>query len=371
MIHKMIKLFFLFVFLFNFSSVFAYDWSEVRDIIKSGIKENTLPGGVLLIGNKKEVLLDEAFGSIDKTQPVNALATIYDVASLTKVVATTTSIMLLEEQGKLSLHDRVSKYYPEFVGSQKENVTIEQVMRHQAGFPSGQTPEINESLKEYTKRFLGAPLTYSPGAKFIYSDLGFILLAQIVEKVSSQNIEEFATNNIFKPLEMNSSFYHVPSELKKFCAPTVANRIKCLPHDPTAYHFLKNPIGNAGVFSTAENLSHLAQMYLNEGMYKNKSFLKKETVHNMISLPPDQIRGLGFDLLSPYAESPRGDYFPKGISYGHTGYTGTSMWIDPASGSYLVFLANRVFLGDEMTSKKFIKLRRDVSTAVGKQIYSH
>lgn len=355
--------------LLNISSAFAYDWSEVKDVINNGIKENTLPGGVLLVGNNDGILLHEAFGSIDTVSDTNTTSTLYDIASLTKIVATTTSIMILEEQGKLSLQDKITKFFPEFSGSQKENVTIEQVMRHQSGLSAWLAPIANESLEDYTKRFLSAPLTYNPGTKFVYSDLGFILLAQIVQKISSQTIEVFATQNIFKPLEMNSTFYHVPSELNALCAPTLETRARCLPHDPIAYHFSPRPIGNAGVFTTAENLSHLVQMYLNQGIYKNKQFLKKETVKKMVTLPAGQIRGLGFDFLSPFADAPRGAIFPKGISYGHTGYTGTTIWIDPSSGSYLIFLSNRVLLGDELTSKNFIKLRSDISTAIGKQFY--
>lgn len=353
----------------NITSAFAFDWSETQDTINNAIKERTLPGAVLLIGNKKEVLLHQAFGSRDANSIENTTSSLYDIASLTKIIATTTSIMILEESSRLSLQDKVNKFFPEFSGGEKSNITIEQVLRHEAGFPPGQSPQSSENFDTYFQRFLRAPLNYSPGSKFMYSDLSFILLAQVVQKITSQTIEEFATNNIFIPLEMTSTYYHVPNEFISLCAPTIKSRAKCLPHDPTAYRFSPIELGHAGLFSTAENLSHLVSMYLNMGQYKGQQFLKEETVKKMITLPNDKIRGLGFDLLSPYADAPRGKVFPKGISYGHTGYTGTTIWIDPSSESYLIFLSNRVLLGDEATSKNFIKLRSDISTAIGKQFY--
>ena len=350
-------------------NAYAYDWNEVSHLINKGIEKNILPGAVLLIGERSHILFHQAFGAKDLDNNLNSITTLYDLASLTKIVATTTAIMLLEEQGKISLQDKVSRYYPEFSGSEKENVTIEQILRHESGLAAWRAPKTLESFDNFMNRFLSAPLAYSPGTKFLYSDLGFILLAQVVEKVTHQTIEEFSQKNIFLPLEMNSSFYQVPSGLNSLCAPTLIDREKCLPHDPLAFKFYPQNLGHAGVFSTAENLSHMIQMYLNLGLYKNIRFLKEETVNKMVKLPPNKIHGLGFDLLSAYTNAPRGEIFPKGISYGHTGYTGTTIWIDPTSGTYLIFLSNRVLSGDEETAKSFFKLRFDVSTAIGKQFY--
>lgn len=364
------KLLFVTVILLNFSlsSSYAYEWSETRKIINSAIENKTLPGAVLIVGNKSDILFHEAFGTSDLIT-TNTTKTIYDLASLTKIVTTTTSIMILEEQGKLSLSDKISSVYPEFTGKGKENITIEQLLRHESGLAAWLKPTASESLESFVQRFLSMPLAYTPGSKFLYSDLGFILLAQIVEKVSGLPIEEFAQKNIFEPLKMESTFYQVPSELSDFCAPTIKNRAKCLPHDPISFTLLPKELGHAGLFSTTENLSHLIQMYLNQGKYKNTRFLKEETVKKMIQLPPNKIHGLGFDMLSQYTNAPRGSIFPKGTSYGHTGYTGTSFWVDPISGSFLIFLTNRVLSGDELTAKNFFTLRSDVSTAIGKQFY--
>lgn len=358
-------------FLTFLTNSFAYDWSEVRQVINEGIKEKTLPGGVLLIGDKNQILFHEAFGNGNSEYEVNTTDTLYDIASLTKVVATTTSIMILVEQGKLSLQDKVSKFYPDFIGYQKNNVTIEKLLRHQSGLGAGLVSHKNESLKAYVERFLSLPLSYFPGKNTVYSDLGFILLGQIVEKISSQSIDKFAFEKIFKPLEMESTTFHVPSKSINLCALTRINQDACTLHDPVASSFLPDVSGNAGVFSTAGNLSHLFKMYLNMGQYKNKQFLKTETIKKMTTITSDQVRGLGLDLLSPYAKSPRGEYYPAGVSYGHTGYTGTTAWVDPISGSYFIFLSNRVLLGEAETAKKFSKLRFDMSSVIGKQFYPY
>lgn len=366
------KLFFVLATLLNFtlSDSFAYDWSDTKKIINNAIEDKTLPGAVLIVGDRTDILFHQSFGTRDLINP-NSTKTLYDLASLTKIVVTTTSIMILEEQGKLSIKNKVSTLYPDFTGNGKENVTIEQLLRHESGLSAWLKPLESESLESFIQRFLSRPLAYTPGSDFVYSDLGFILLGQIVEKVSGQRIEEFAKNNIFKPLAMESTFYKIPAELSARCAPTLKAREKCLPHDPISYTLTPAELGHAGLFSTAENLSHLIQMYLNNGKYKNVRLLKEETVKKMIKLPASKIHGLGFDMLSQYTVAPRGSIFPKGTSYGHTGYTGTSFWVDPASGSFLIFLTNRVLSGDELTAKSFFKLRGDVATAVGKQFYPH
>lgn len=352
------------------SYALAQDWSEARTLIDNAMVEKTLPGAVVLVGNKhSDILWHEAFGTTDAANDPATTKTLYDLASLSKIVATTTAIMILEEKGKLSLQNKIADYFPEFLGTDKEQVTIEQVLRHEAGFSSGQKPLPTENFKSYFQRFLNAPLINTPGTKFLYSDLGFILLAQVVQKITQQNFKDFVTTNIFIPLEMNATYYHVPEKFSHLCAPTIVNRKPCLPHDPTAYYFSPLELGHAGLFSTAQDLSHLVGMYLNEGVYKGRRILKVETIKKMITLPVNKIRGLGFDLLSPFAVAPRGEFFPAGVSYGHTGYTGTTLWIDPASGNFIIFLANRVWLGDAQTAKKFTKLRYDVSTAIGKQLY--
>lgn len=354
--------------LISCSLTLAYDWSEVEEVIGSGIDSKTLPGGVLLIGTHSEILYQKAFGSKGEKGDLNSTKTLYDLASLTKIVATGTSLMILEQRGLVSLDDKLSHYFPEFSGGSKSSVTIEQILRHHSGLPAGISAIKNERYNNFIKRILKLPLQYTPATKTVYSDLGFILMGELVKKISGLSLDEFTHQNIYSPLAMTSTYFHLPAEFKKDCAPTVKNR-GCLPHDPIAYRFSPIETGHAGVFSTAEDLSHLVRMYMSGGEFNGVRILEKSTVEKMTILPANQERGLAWDFLSVYSTSPRGEIYPKGISYGHTGYTGTTIWIDPASDSFFVFLSNRVYLGDSQTSKKFVQLRKEMATAIAKQFY--
>lgn len=341
-------------------------FKEAEKLINKAISKKVLPGAVLAVGRKNEILVKKAYGKRDLSEK-NSLETIYDLASLTKII-TATSVLILEEQGKLKISDKVGLYIPHFNSPDKDEVTLEDLLRHRGGLPSGLRPLDEEDFSSYVKRMASIPLSYTPGKKTVYSDLGLILLGLIVQKVSGVSLEEFTKEHIFNPLKMKKTSYVVEEERKKLCAPTLPDRL-CVPHDPTAFHFYPHTLGHAGVFSTLDDVLRLAKMFLNGGELEGTRILKKTTVKKMIHLPPKEVRGLGFDLLSPYATAPRGEVFPEGISFGHTGYTGTTLWIDPKSHSFYVFLSNRVFLGDGRTKKAFTELRKSLSTAIGKAIY--
>jgi CubicO group peptidase (beta-lactamase class C family) len=340
---------------------------EVDKVIGQAIAQKTLPGAVTNIGTKEKVLSRAVYGKKDLTSK-NSLETIYYLASLTKVVGTATSIMILEEQGKLSTTDKVSLYYPEFNTQDKSDLTIEDLMKHRSGFPPGTNSIKGEAFHTFISRVAATKLQYKPRTDVVYSDLNFILLGEIVQKVSGMTLNEFTHTYIYSPLKMDHTGYYVSEENKSFCAPTLVNRI-CVPHDPTAFNYYPNNLGHAGLFSTGEDMGRFARMYLNMGLLDGVRILKEETVKKMTTLPKDELRGLGWDLLSPYAGPPRGEIFAKGISYGHTGYTGTSLWIDPKTGSYYVLLSNRVYLGEDQTAKPFTALRRAVATAVARFFY--
>lgn len=340
---------------------------EVDKVIGEAISKKTLPGAVTNIGTKEKVLSRAVYGKKDLTTK-NTLETIYDLASLTKVVGTATSIMILEEQGKLSTSDKVSLYIPEFHSADKEDLTIEDLMRHRSGFQPGTNSIKGETYHAFISRVAGTKLQYKPRTDVVYSDLNFILLGDIVQRVSGMSLHEFTHAHIYSPLGMDHTGYFVSEENKSFCAPTLAGRV-CVPHDPTAFNYYPNNLGHAGLFSTGEDMGKFARMYLNNGVLDGVRILKTETVLKMTTLPKDQLRGLGWDLLSPYAAPPRGEIYAKGISYGHTGYTGTSLWIDPKSGSYYVLLTNRVYLGEDQTAKPFTALRRAVANAVARFFY--
>lgn len=351
-----------------FMSALSYGaFPEVDKVIGLAISKQTLPGAVTNIGNREKVLSRAAYGKKDLTTK-NTADTIYDLASLTKVVGTATSIMILEEQGKLQTTDKLTLYFPEFETDDKRDLTIEDLMRHRSGFRPGTNSLKGETYSDFISRVASTKLQYKPRTDVVYSDLNFILLGDIVQKVSGMSLHEFTKEYIFLPLGMKNTGYFVTEENQNFCAPTMVNR-KCVPHDPTAFNYHPNNLGHAGLFSTGEDVGRFARMYLNNGTLEGVRILKEETVRKMTVLPEKELRGLGWDLLSPYANPPRGEIFAKGISYGHTGYTGTTMWIDPKSGSYYIFLSNRVYLGEEATAKPFTALRRAVATAVAKYFY--
>lgn len=355
--------------LFSFSTFSAtFSSTSMDNAVKNGISQGATPGATLLVAKDGKILHSRPYGLKDN-QIINEARTIYDLASLTKVIGTTTAMMVLFDRGIVKSTDKLSQYLPYFVGTNKNSVTIDDVMRHKAGLYEGLTPTSSETYDQFIKRVSQLALKYTPRTQTVYSDLGFILMAEVVKKASGQTLDKFTKENIFNPLKMRSTFYHVPMIYRNLCAPTKTTDL-CVPHDPIARRFALTELGHAGLFSTAADLARLAQMYLNEGILDGVRIVKAETVKKMITLPSGQIRGLGWDLLSGYASAPRGSVYPKGISYGHTGFTGTSIWIDPKSKSFVILLTNRVFSGDNTTTQNKIgQMRSAVGTAAAKNFY--
>jgi uncharacterized protein YbbC (DUF1343 family)/CubicO group peptidase (beta-lactamase class C family) len=276
--------------------------------------------------------------------------TIFDLASLTKVIATTTAVMQLVERGMISLEDPVADYWPEFKAHGKEDITVRELLTHYSGL----RPDLD--LKpEWSGYETALPMIVEetpvavPGTRFIYSDINFETLGEIVRRVSGQPLEVFCAQNIFQPLGMKDTFFSPPPAVHDRVAPTqyqLGETGKMLwgeVHDPTAYN-MGGVAGHAGLFSTADDLAIFAQMLLNGGTYAGARVLSPLTVEKMTTpqAPPDAmiLRGLGWDIDSPYASN-RGELYPLG-SYGHTGWTGTSIWIDPVSRTYVILLTNRV-----------------------------
>jgi CubicO group peptidase (beta-lactamase class C family) len=348
------------------SVTYAGTLPVVDEILEKALDAKTLPGGVLFVGQKDTVIEKSAVGTTDGTTKVT-FNTIYDLASLTKVVATATSIMILEEQGKLKVTDKLSQYYYPFRTPSKKNITIEDLMRHRSGLPASVKILPTDTYEDFIARSLALALQYKPGTDVVYSDVGFIILGDLVQKISGTSLHQFTHDHIYKPLGMNHTGYFV--EEKEECAPTT-KKAKCVPHDPKAFVMYPHNLGHAGVFSTIDDLSRFAKMYLQEGILDGVRILETATVKRMTEITDPELRGLGWDLLSPYASAPRGEVFEKGTSYGHTGYTGTTIWIDPKTKSFYVFLSNRVYLGEDNTAKPFTALRRELSTEIGRFIYS-
>ncbi len=318
--------------------------------INEAVKHGLIPGGVLLVGHDGNAVYRKAYGEralVPKREPMT-VDTIFDAASLTKVVATTSSIMKLFEQGKIRLNDPVTNYLPEFQGG-KSDITIRNLMTHFSGLRpdldlqpawSGYETGIHRALIDKPVR--------PPGIRFVYSDINFILLGEIVHRLSGQMLSDFARENIFEPLGMRDTMFQPPAELRERIAPTeidpaTGQPLRGVVHDETS-RFMGGIAGHAGMFTTADDLAKFAQMMLNRGELNGTRIFSAATVEKFTTpqSPADQpvLRGLGWDIDSAYSSN-RGDLFPIG-SYGHTGFTGTSLWIDPTSQTCVILLTNFV-----------------------------
>ncbi len=330
-------------------------------VIPEAIARKELPGAVVLVGHNKKIVFRKAYGHralLPFAEPMT-VDTIFDAASLTKVVATAPSILILAEEGKLRLVDPVVRYIPEFAagGGDREKVTIEQLLTHRAGLPPDDPLELyTGTSEEIFARKYRQPLVNPPGAKFVYSDVGYEVLGEIVRKVSGQTLDRFAAEHIFRPLGMKDTAFHplppgegrgegrTRADVSRY-APTEQREGRWMRgevHDPRAYA-VGGVAGHAGMFSTANDLAKFCEMILAGGRLGRVRILSPLAVDAM-TRPRDygdaDLRGLGFDIATDYSRI-RGDLIPPG-SFGHSGFTGTSIWIDPASETFVILLSNRV-----------------------------
>ncbi|HET8547938.1 MAG TPA: exo-beta-N-acetylmuramidase NamZ domain-containing protein [Bryobacteraceae bacterium] len=338
-------------------------------VVEQSIKDSEIPGAVIAVGHRGRVVYQKVYGAralVPQHEPMT-LDTIFDAASLTKVVATTTSIMKLVERGKIRLSDSVSKYLPEYQGGKSE-ITVRHLLTHFSGLRpdldlkpewSGYETGIQKALEE-------KPVS-PPGTRFVYSDVNFELLGEIVRQVAGKPLDEFARDEIFTPLGMADTGFRPAASLLPRIAPTEvlagdARPLRGIVHDPTA-RFMGGVAGHAGMFTTVADLIKFAEMLLNLGERNGVRVLSPLSTRKMTSpqSPEEQpvLRGLGWDIDSPFS-GPRGDLYPIG-SYGHTGFTGTSLWIDPATQSYVILLANAVH---PHTKLAITPLRARVATIV-------
>ncbi|MBI1357293.1 MAG: DUF1343 domain-containing protein [Acidobacteria bacterium] len=317
-------------------------------VLEKAVTDGTIPGGVLLVGQGDRILYHHAYG-FQSLVPKKVLArvdTIYDCASLTKVVATAPSVMMLVEQGKVRLDDRVTVYLPKFRKGDSP-ITVRHLLTHYSGLRPDLDLEPVWSGYEtgIEKAYQEVPIA-EPGERFIYSDINYILLAEIVRQVTGQRIDAFARQNLFEPLGMTDAQFDPPAALRDRIAPTEkmpdGTVLHGVVHDPTT-RYMGGVAGHAGLFATAADLSRYVRMILAGGVLDGKRTLSPLGLAAMTrpqSPEGKPERGLGWDINSPYA-SPRGDLFPVG-SFGHTGFTGTSIWVDPGTKAYVILMTNRV-----------------------------
>jgi uncharacterized protein YbbC (DUF1343 family) len=326
--------------------------NKIDEVVRAAIARGELPGAVVVVVHRGAVVFRKAYGSRslqpDKTAMLPEV--VFDLASLTKPIATATAILLLVEQGMLKLSDPLAQHLPAFRRKETEQITVAQLLTHTSGFIA------DNPLADYQDGTVTAwqrlqalnPLT-ERGSKFTYSDVNYILLGKLVEKLSGVTLDRFAQQHIFDPLGMNETTFKPAGKLKERAAPAEkrgAEWIQGEVHDPRAFA-LGGVAGHAGLFSTADDLAVFAQMLLNGGEYNGKRILQKETVRLMtapreVALGAKKgLRAYGWDMQTSYSSN-RGELFPVGISFGHTGFTGTSLWIDPKSQTAVVFLSNRL-----------------------------
>ena len=320
--------------------------SNVDSVIEQAIAEGNIPGAVLVVGHDGKVIYRKAYGhrALEPHREPMTLDTIFDLASLTKVIATTTAVMQLMEEGKIRVGDPVAKYIPEFAQNGKEDITIRQLLTHYSGLAPDLDLETPWEGKQtaYQLACVMPPET-TPGSSFIYSDINFIMLGELVEKVSGETLDSYTQQHIFTPLKMLHTRYVPPAAWRFKIAPTQYDEnekmLRGVVHDPTARR-MGGVAGHAGLFSTGDDLTKFAQTLLDGG----DGILSSLTVEKMTEpeTPPNApvLRGFGWDIDSPFSSN-RGDLFPVG-SYGHTGFTGTSIWIDPTTNSYVILLTNAV-----------------------------
>ena len=343
--------------------------ADVDTLIQNAIGEHRLPGAVVLVGHDGRIVYEKAYGDRAIEPQVEAMTedTIFDCASLTKVVATTSSLMCLYDQGKFRLNDPIVEYIPEFQGG-KSAITIRELMTHFSGL----RPDVplHPKWKGYETGIHLActdPPKTAPGKEHVYSDINFELLGELVHRLSGELVSDYSREHVFLPLGMKDTMYNPPKSLLPRIAPTEISEETGIPlrgivHDPTA-RYMDGVAGHAGVFSTAGDLARFAEMMLHQGELDGHRIISRATVKKFTEpqTPPNQpiLRGLGWDIDSPYSSN-RGELFPIG-SYGHTGFTGTSIWIDPYSKSYVILLANSVH---PHGGKSIVGLRAKVATAV-------
>ena len=336
----------------------------VDSIVQTSIDNHEIPGAVLVIGHDGQAIYRKAYGmrSLEPTRSAMTVDTIFDIASLTKVVATTTAVMQLMEQGKIRLNDPVAKYIPEFGQNGKSDITVRDLMTHYSGLPPSLDLKSPWSGRDtgYSMAFSITPIA-PPESRFVYSDVDYIVLGAIIERITGISLDSYCAQNIFAPLGMTKTAFRPPASWLPEIAPTEYDQrgqmLRGVVHDPTVRR-MGGVAGEAGLFSAADDLAKFAQALLGGSSVLSPLAIQKMTTPEQPA-NASTLRGLGWDIDSSMSHN-RGELLPVG-SYGHTGFTGTSLWIDPTTNTYIVLLTNAVHPRGQGTA---ISLRSKVATAV-------
>jgi serine-type D-Ala-D-Ala carboxypeptidase len=335
---------------------------QAEEAVRAELNRGGFPGAALAVGRRDKVVVEQGFGRMQwgaGSAPVDPDATVFDLASLTKVVATTTAVMLLAEDGRINLDARVSNYLPAFTGGGKEQVTIRHLLTHTSGLPAG--AGLWGSPEEALARAISVPLGRPAGARVEYSDIGFIVLWVAAQSAAGDEpLYRLLDRRVFGPLQMRYTTF-LPGERCDRCAPTAQRRDGTLlqgrVHDPLAQR-LGGVAGHAGLFSTAHDLARFAAMLANGGELEGVRVLNTETIRRFTQRQPGSAtRALGWDTPGDGASGAAGQRISRS-GFGHTGFTGTSLWVDPDRGTWVVLLSNRVF--EPQGANRIQALRRSV-----------
>ncbi len=342
----------------------------ITRVVRRGISEGGFPGAAVVVGRRGSAVYSEGFGKLSWAPGAASVSpdrSVYDLASLTKVIGTTTAIMLLYDEGKVRLDDKVSTFFPEFTGGLKDQVTVRDLLTHRSGLPAGRDLwRLAWSPADAQRLVLETPLEAEPGSRYIYSDLGADILGFIAERASGRKLDALLTEKVFAPLGMTETWYRVPANVRERTAPTATMSVRGYSlqgdvHDENA-HALGGVAGHAGLFSTAGDLSVFATMMLNRGVYLGKRIISDSTVDRFTARAAGS-RALGWDTCAGHNGVGCGRYMsPR--AYGHTGFTGTSIWIDPERDMFVVLLTNRVFESRARRPERVISdVRADLADA--------
>ena len=338
--------------------IFRPDFGRIDNIVEEEIDKGSFPGAVVLVGKQDDILYWKAFGNevVEPYEEPMGRNTVFDLASLTKPIATATSIMVLKDRKEIDLDDNAGKYLPDFACNGKEQVRIKHLLTHTSGLPAyTNAAELEEQFgnpcpEKVIEKICGFEAVNKPGEKFRYSCLGYITLAKIVETISGKNIDDFSRENIFIPLGMKNTTYNPPAcGFKDIAATQIVEKklLRGTVHDPLA-KLMAGISGNAGLFSNAYDLSIYCRMLLNGGIGDGRRVLSSEAVA-MLTNAQIHGRAFGFDVNSSYSWV-KGSYASE-KAFCHTGYTGTSIVCDPVSQVFVIILTNRAHPDDKGATK--------------------
>lgn len=345
----------------------------VDEAINSAIAAGDIPGAVLLVSLGGEAVYREAYGqrAVEPVAEAMTADTVFDLASLTKPIATATSVMILVDRGEVDLHAPVATYLPAFGANGKEAITVEQLLLHRGGLaPANPLSDFDEGVEAGLAKVYERGTRWEPGTEFHYTDVGYIVLGELVEAVDGRPLNVFAREEIFEPLGMDETTYLPPSAWEHRTAPTEQRDGRWMRgqvHDPRAWA-MGGVAGHAGLFSTADDLARFCEMLIRGGVLDGERILSEATVREMtrVRYLPDGSdgRGYGLDIDTGYS-SPRGERLAVGTTFGHTGFTGTSFWIDPEHELTIILLTNRVHPDGD---GRVVPLRREIATLIATAI---